>query len=735
MTRRKLLFVVMTALFLLVSPSLWAERSGNCGDNVTWSMDDQGVLTIEGTGAMADYTSDSPAPWKNQYPRSVLIANGVTTIGDYAFAECTGLTSVIIPSSVKSIGQNSFYYCSSLTGVDLPNSVTSIGDMAFAACFGLTSVTIPASVTSIGQNGFYYCENMKSLTISGSATSIGGGAFSLCTGLEKIESLAENPPTCAENAFDDAIKGTCVLYVPKNAVEAYKSAQGWSGLVNTTPLVTVVQTGTCGESVKWTLTDNGVLTIEGTGAMSDYASDSAPWKKFSFTTVVIGEGVTTIGNSAFGYYSEMTSITIPNSVTSIGEYAFCGCTGLESVTIPNSVTSIGESAFDGCEGLTSVSISNSLTRIGEYVFASCKKLESVTIPNSVTSIGGNAFNKCTGLTSVTIPNSVTSIGGAAFRNCTGLESVTIPSSVTSLGYEAFSDCTGLTKIESLAENPPVCNGDVFYNVDMSNCVLYVPENSIDAYKDADEWKDFTNVEAWVNAVASGECGDNVKWTLDDQGVLTIKGTGAMKNYDWGASPFTSLSPKQVVIKGEVTTIGNYMFQDCAKLTSVTIPNTVTSIGEMAFRSCEKLTSVTIPASVTSIGQGAFSVCTGLEKIESLAEVPPTCQPNAFKEVDKAKCVLYVPVTSVEAYKAADQWKEFSNIATGINGVAQESNAVVSASNGVIIVTGTAYDAVTEVYGTNGALVYRGTGKTITVPSAGMYVVRTVGKTVKVNTAR
>ena len=720
--------------FTNIEPIANVVAEGNCGDNLTWTLDSEGVLTIKGTGSMSDYTSDSLAPWKSLYPRKVVIGDGVTTIGDYAFYECMGVTGVTIPSTVTSIGQNAFYYCSGLTGVDIPNSVTSIKESAFALCFGLTSVTIPASVTSIGEKGFDYCENLKSLTVSSSATSIGGGAFARCTGLEKIESLAETPPSCAANAFDDAIKNTCVLCVPKNAVGAYQSAQGWNVLVNTTPLVQVVQTGTCGDNVKWTLTDNGVLTIEGEGAMSDYASDSAPWKKLSFTTVVIGEGVTTIGNSAFGYYSEMTSITIPSTVTSIGEYAFCGCTGLESVTIPNSVTSIGESAFDGC-GLTSVSISNSLTRIGEYVFASCKRLESVTIPASVTSIGGNAFNKCTGLTSLTIPNSVTSIGESAFRNCTGLESVTIPSSVTSLGYEAFSDCTGLTKIESLAENPPVCNGDVFYNVDKSNCVLYVPKTSVDAYKGADEWNDFTDIEAWVNVVASGDCGDNAKWTLDDQGVLTIKGTGAMKNYEWGASPFTSLSPKQVVIRDEITTVGDYAFFGCSGLTSVTIPNTVTSIGEMAFRSCEKLKSVTIPASVTSIGEGAFSVCEGLEEIESLAETPPTCRVNAFKDVDKNKCVLTVPKNSVDAYKAADQWKEFTNIATGISGVAQGNSAVVSASNGVITVTGAADNALVEVYSISGALVYSGTGKTVAVPSAGIYVVRAAGRTFKVNTAR
>ena len=172
MTRKIYFFTVMTALFLLAAPNIRAAQSGTCGTSVTWTLDDQCVLTIEGTGAMYDYSSDSPSPWKNLSPTKAVIKEGVTTIGSSAFSGCSGLTSVDIPASVTSIGNYAFYNCSGLTSVDIPNSVTSIGETAFYKCSGLTSVTIPNSVTSIGEEAFSGCKGLTSIAIPGSVTSI-----------------------------------------------------------------------------------------------------------------------------------------------------------------------------------------------------------------------------------------------------------------------------------------------------------------------------------------------------------------------------------------------------------------------------------------------------------------------------------------------------------------------------------------------------------------------------------
>ena len=244
------------------------------------------------------------------------------------------------------------------------------------------------------------------------------------------------------------------------------------------------------------------------------------------TSVTIGKHVYSIGKYAFRGCSGLTSVvvdknngtydsrdncnaiietstnklivgckntTIPNSVTSIGKFAFAYCSGLTSVTIPNSVTSIGTYAFSCCSSLTTVTIPNSVTSIGTFAFYGCPSLTTVTIPNSVTSTGDGVFSGCSGLTSVTIPNSVTSIGQAAFSGCTGLTSVTIPNSVTSVGKYAFYNCSRLTKLVSLAVEPPTCGYGTFKEVDKTTCQLLVPEESINKYKTADQWKEFLNI--------------------------------------------------------------------------------------------------------------------------------------------------------------------------------------------------------------------------------------------------
>ena len=251
--------------------------------------------------------------------------------------------------------------------------------------------------------------------------------------------------------------------------------------------------GTCGDNLTWTLDGDGTLTISGTGAMENYdlISDngsyktSAPWGECysSITSVVINDGITSIGGYAFRGCSSLTSVTIPHGVTSIGDSAFSGCSSLTSVTIPDSVTSIGYYAFSGCSSLTSVTIPDSVTSIGYAAFRGCSSLTSVTIPDSVTSIGGWAFygcskikvvnydgnieswlgidfvddgsNPCDGsalyfngelVTNAVIPDSITSIKNWSFYGCSSLTSVTIGNGVRSIGVRAFYNCRMLKDI-------------------------------------------------------------------------------------------------------------------------------------------------------------------------------------------------------------------------------------------------------------------------------------------------
>ena len=347
-----------------------------------------------------------------------------------------------------------------------------------------------------------------------------------------------------------------------------------------------VETGSCGDNVTYSLdTSTGVLTISGTGKMTDYHDyDSTPFYKDTKIKV----------------------ITIDFGVTSIGDYAFNLCTSLTSVTIPNSVTSIGYEAFDYCESLTSITIPNSVTSIGDYAFRGCTSLTSITIPNSVTSIGRSAFDNCTSLTSITIPNSVTSIGGDAFYGCTSLTSVTIGNSVTSIGGNPFSGCKSLLSIEVSDNNKNYSSFDgILFNKNKSELIAYPAGKTDSEYA-------IPNSVTSIGSYAFYGCTSLTSVEIPD-GVTSI---------DWHAfSNCTNLT--SIIIPNSVTSVGSYAFEYCTSLTSITIPDSVKSIGNWAFDHCKSLTSVTIGNSVTSvtignsvtsIGSYAFNACTSLTSV-------------------------------------------------------------------------------------------------------------------------
>lgn len=202
------------------------------------------------------------------------------------------------------------------------------------------------------------------------------------------------------------------------------------------------------------------------------------------------QGITSIVDNAFSYCTSLASIEIPNSVTSIGYNAFYRCTSLASITIPNSVTSIVDNAFSYCSSLSSVTIPSGVTSIGQSVFYNCTSLTSIEIPNGVTSIGQSAFQYCTSLASVTIPNSVTSIGWNSFGSCSSLTSVEIPNSVTKIATNGFYNCQSLASVTVKATTPPTLGDGVFSN--NSNLVIYVPAESVDAYKAANNWSTYAS---------------------------------------------------------------------------------------------------------------------------------------------------------------------------------------------------------------------------------------------------
>ncbi len=432
--------------------------SGTCGENVTWTLDENGTLTISGTGKMEDYKQSS-YPFMYDDIKTVIIKNGVTSIGDWVFLYCRSMTRVEIPQSVTRIGAGSFCCCSSLETITLPANVTSIGDYAFQSCplssitipdavtsigaavfencVGLETITLPANVTSIGNNLFYGCSNLETVTLPDGVTSIGKYAFGKCSSLTGI-TLPKDLTSIDQYAF--YLSSLESIEIPKGVTSIGNYAFYLSSLESITLSEDLTSIGNrafsgC-KSLKAITLPDGVNSI-GWAAFEDCSS---------LKSIVIPKDVTSIGTGMFINCSSLESIEIPESVTSIGEEAFQNCSSLKSIVIPKDVTSIGTGMFINCSSLTSVEIPVGLTDIGIDAFSGCSSLKSIEIPERVTSIGWQAFEDCSSLESITIPGGVTSISSHMCTNCSSLKNVTIPKGVTIIDWQAFENCSSLTKI-------------------------------------------------------------------------------------------------------------------------------------------------------------------------------------------------------------------------------------------------------------------------------------------------
>ena len=670
-------------LSLLTASSLWAYdfQFGDLYYNITSSSEPYTVEVTSVPFGSSKYSGSVTIPETVTYSG---ITYSVTSIGNYAFEECYGLTSITIPNSVTSIGDRAFYICegltsvvwnaencanfsnssyepfydirsqitsftlgedvkhipaylcygmSKLTSITIPNSVTSIGEWAFSECSGLTSITIPNSVTSIGEWAFSECSGLTSITIPNSVTSIGDGAFYGCSSLPVESNLRY-----ADTYLFEAVDKTLSTYSIK-------------------------------EGTKW---------IEG---------------------------------GTFYECTSLTSITIPNSVTTIGEYAFYGCSSLSTVSIGNNVKSIGRYAFDECSSLTSVawnakkcadfswgSLFDDLT-ITSFIFGDSVEyipeylcyempITSLVIPQSVANIGYLAFKYCSSLTSVvwnakkcadfswgmfngldnitsfTFGDSVEHIPAMLCCYNKNISTLVIPTSVTSIGESAFSGCSSVEYLSVSNNNVESIGGGAFYGLNaLKEITMKAP--SVEDYCKSKLSKllydsAYINDDAIRKIEINGE--EMIDWSIPASvtqiedytfyncpsitsvtlpKTITTIGKSAFEN----CTSITSMD-----IPNKVTRIGNNAFEKCP-LATITIPNNVTTIGSYAFNSCDKLSSVILGESVDSIGGKAFYGCRKLYDIYCYAPEPPYAVASGWNpSFENTNVNLYVPCDNLKAFQ-------------------------------------------------------------------------------------
>jgi uncharacterized repeat protein (TIGR02543 family) len=625
--RTKVLFLSM--MLLAMSAATGFAESGTCGENLTWTLNN-GMLTISGTGAMTDYSHYSPsfAPWYS-YPSStittVVIEDGVTSIGNYAFYHCTALTEVAIGNSVTSIGSSAFRGCSSLTEITIPNSVTSIGGGAFYGCSDLTSITIPNDVTSIGDFAFSGCSSLTAVTIPNSVTSIGGYAFSGCSSLSAA-TIPNSVTSIGTNVFSGCTSLRS-LTLPLNPLKDFSCF---------------------GELFYWTSrttesADDVTYSVSGyTQNYHYYTNESYLTTKryrhhYYYVPISLKELTITDESdikSNFFKNACLTSVSLPR-VKSIGLHAFIGCSYLLSFDAAGSSYYATEDGVLFDYGKTKL-IQCPAGKQGEYA-----------VPEGVTETESYAFEGCSKLTAIVFPNSIVSFREFTLDGCTGLQTLTLP----------FSPLNGLGSFGELFH----CEQQVHYSTsgyDNYSLSYYTQTRHGYIYGNFEYVYFYYYVPSALTTIHITDAAD-IKGSFFS-GVTRLKTASfpLVKGIGYGA--FSGCTALTSVVMDKVENIGEEAFADCSSLVSIHIPGGISDISAKCFSGCKALALLSIPANIMIIQDYAFANCTSLDTVRVFWTTPlDVVKDVAFNGVNCSRVALQVPAGKAGTYRTATVWKNFN----------------------------------------------------------------------------
>ncbi len=434
----------------------------------------------------------------------------------------------------------------------------------------------------------------------------------------------------------------------------------------------------------------------------------------SITSLTIQDGVTNIGDGAFSGCSNINSITLPESVTSIGDGAFRDCCSLASTYIPNSVTDMGGFAFSGCTGKLTINcdipdaesnntgafynsefseiiIGDEVRDIGKHAFNDCEYLISVDFGEGVQNIGQGAFEDCAVLNAIILPNSVINIGKNAFYGCDNTASVVLPNSVTNIGENAFYGCAGELLVNCNIPSAVLEDTGVFYNSNFSKVtigedVISIGDNAFNGCVSITS----LNLSQYITSIgdyAFSGCYNVESFIIPESvrslGIQAFANCGGelVVNCDIPSAAVSSQGVfysglfTKVIIGDKVKTIGDYAFENCTTMKSLTLPESLETIGDYAFYCCVSLNSLTIPENVVRIGDYAFCTCAGLTKITCHSIMPPACGTNVFLGVSPYVTSLEIPLGSEVLYRSAEGWKNLFINTNGGEGDAGEKDEV------------------------------------------------------------
>ena len=480
-----------------------APTSGSCGENLTWSLDADGTLTVSGTGPMMDYEWDydketETSPW---YPRryeirKLVVERGVTSIGNEAFSNCRNLKEVQLPDSLTRIGEYALQNCP-FEEIVLPDSITTLDSGAFVYCDKLTEIVLPEGISVISEQLFYDCPSLTWVTIPAGVTKIELQAFYDCAALVGIR-----------------FEGTKAQW---NQIEGLASIDRILELQVICSDGEVDYSDTCGPDASWSFEESsGTLTISGTGALWD---EGFPWSDLrdEIRRVVVEEGITALADNSsnLGPFQDcfnLTQVSLPEGLITLGWRCFQNCDSLAEVALPASLKNINQSAFGDCDNLLRLTVPessesfafvdgvlyskdmttlvlcpggksgeftvlDSVTAFGWRPFWGCRKLTAVHIPDTVTDLGNNSFQYCVSLKEVNIPTGVIQLPISCFYGCSSLEEITVPANVTSLYGYTFYDCPALKRVSFLGSAPSMELPGTMFDDSVTASVYYPGDDS------------------------------------------------------------------------------------------------------------------------------------------------------------------------------------------------------------------------------------------------------------------